>query len=1006
MESKKSDCPVIDRQLVERFASGNGTVFVGAGISMRSKLPSWATLIEPLREELGTRISPSASHLDVAELYETSYGRSELVRYLKRELGDVRYQSNRTHDLIVSLPVQRIYTTNFDDLLERAAHKKGINRHVIHDASHVGFSDTSTLSIVKLHGDLAAPGSLVISANDYYGYFSRNPAVADLLKVELQTHTVLFLGYSFSDPDFGMILGKVAAQSGPDRPLLYCLQLSPLKLAVRALEERGIKVIPLDAEPGTRKSHKKVEQWLDCFLQMLRRYERRKRQQLGPAQAQAVRISSEIPRFKHSLIRLRTLRRLENMLHGDFAVIVVKGEAGIGKTQLVAKAVAGMLVPGGAVVVSDVFEDVIWIRPASADQPYTFCHILRTILNALESFPSVAYSPEEMTEEANRVLEEHHVIVVIEDLEDDPGNDKEIAAIKEWLEHLGSEGNPRSRIIVTSRSLDLLGFMVQVSRLKPDEAGAMIEEHAEAIMLRRAIREGLCREDITRLARCTPGNPQAIQLALGLVFGTGDTTAAFEGMEQNHTDNIEQLFAELIDRIVARLAPDALRVLRAMLVFPDSAPVPARLLRVACHTPQEGEQDGFADAAEACVRFGLLERDTRCDTFGMHRTSKSLLAGHFRNDPEPDGSFERLARHLLDFLRDAPDYDVACRSEITEEYWNVLVRDQMSKIDPYWPIIKHVMTRASQAPQVVDADPMIVQFVLLLVHYMDSRLLGAERIEFIEAAIRALKATPQNDAARANRLLALFKIDALAWTHIENGRPAKALEQIDAGLALIEEGKHPELLALAAVWRARMASERKDYAEAHRELALATEAAARAGKDWIHERVEMISGDVYYHESQAPEAQDPQDPQASDADKERVLAYRIGKAKQAEAAYRRAAYLTERYGGEGDGYQTSPRIALALLVQTNDPQAQEEAAQRFHRLVENSQVATGRLYGEYGLALLAANNNATHDALASLEAIHREIHHLGKGNVLLNLAETLYRKTLKQHPFRQRPGHA
>lgn len=128
MEKKKLDCPEIDRQLIERFASGNGTVFVGAGISMRSKLPSWAQLIEPLREELGTSVSPSASHFDVAEQYEAAHGRSAMVRYLKRATGDVRYQASHAHDLIVSLPVQRIYTTNFDDLLERAAHKKGINR--------------------------------------------------------------------------------------------------------------------------------------------------------------------------------------------------------------------------------------------------------------------------------------------------------------------------------------------------------------------------------------------------------------------------------------------------------------------------------------------------------------------------------------------------------------------------------------------------------------------------------------------------------------------------------------------------------------------------------------------------------------------------------------------------------------------------------------------------------------------------------------------------------------
>lgn len=989
MEKKKPNCPEIDRQLIERFASGNGTVFVGAGISMRSKLPSWAQLIEPLREELGALVSPSASHLDVAEQYEAAHGRSAMVRYLKRATGDVRYQASHAHDLIVSLPVQRIYTTNFDDLLERAAHKKGINRHVIHDASHVGFSDTSTLSIVKLHGDLAAPGSLVISANDYYGYFTRNPAVADLLKVELQTHTVLFLGYSFSDPDFGMILGKVAAQSGSDRPLLYSLQLDPQPLAVKGLERRGIKVIALNPEPGTRDRYRCIEHWLDCFLQKLRRYERRKCQQLAPASP--LRLTGDIPRFKHSLIRLRTLRRLEELLRSDVSVIVVKGEAGIGKTQLVAKAVASMLVPGGAVVVSDVFEQVIWIRSAGTAQPHAFNHILRTILNSLESFPSAAPSREEMKEEATRVLEEHRVIVVIEDLEDGSSNDSELAEIKEWLEYLGAEGNPRSRIIVTSRSLDLLGFMVQVGRLNDDEARAMVKEHAESIMLRRAIPDGLSDTDIEQLTRLTLRNPQAIQLALGLAFGTAGTNAVFAGMSGNHAGDIESLFDELIGKIVDQLNKldvRAHRVLQAMLVFPDSSPVPSALLRAACCGHDEAEDEGFAKAADDCVRFGLLERDTRCDTFGMHRTSKILLARRFDGLSEPDGSFDRLAAHLLDFLRDKRDHNVVCRSEIGEDYWNALVRDQMSKVDPYWPIIKHVMTRASHESLHIASTPLIVEFVLLLVHYMDSRFLSAERTMFIKAAIGMLDKAQGGNKERSNALCALLKIDALAWTHMENSEPDAAAEQIDSGLALVDTAKHPDLLTLAAAWRARMASERKDYHEAHRQLALAREAADKANKDWIRERVAMISGDVLYHESQALDAQD-------EAAKPDALERRVARAKAAETAYREAEHLTERYGGEGDGYQTSPRIALALLAQVNDPRAQEEAAQRFHKLVENSQVAAGRLYGEYGIALIAANNHATSEARASLEAIHREIHHLGKGNVLLRLAENLYRKTIK-----------
>jgi NAD-dependent SIR2 family protein deacetylase len=177
----------IDPVLIERFAHGNGTVFVGAGISLGSRLPSWRELMEPLKIDLGEEVDASASYLEIAELYESKHSRRDLVEYLKDRLGDVRFELTKAHELIVGLPVQRIYTTNFDNLLEQASSKRRLNRNVIIDASHIGFSDTSRLSIIKLHGDLSDINSLVISASDYYGYFTKNPAVADLLKVELQT---------------------------------------------------------------------------------------------------------------------------------------------------------------------------------------------------------------------------------------------------------------------------------------------------------------------------------------------------------------------------------------------------------------------------------------------------------------------------------------------------------------------------------------------------------------------------------------------------------------------------------------------------------------------------------------------------------------------------------------------------------------------------------------------------------------------------------------------------
>ncbi|MEW6374003.1 MAG: SIR2 family protein [Pseudomonadota bacterium] len=982
---KTTDCPQFDQQLIERFARGSGTVFVGAGISMRSGLPSWAQLMEPLRKYFGERISPSATHLDVAELYEAENGRFGLVHHLKRELGDVRYRLSRTHELIVSLPVQRIYTTNFDDLLEKAAHRKWINRSVIYDASHIAYSDTGPLSIVKLHGDLGAPDSLVISANDYYAYFARNPAVASLLTHELQNHTVLFLGYSFSDPDFGMILGEVAEQLGSNRPTLYALQLSPSPLAARGLEKRGIKVIALDAEPGTRKANKEIEHWLDCFLQNLRRYERRKRQH---ADTMSPRYDTfGIPKYKHSLIRLRTLRRIEEILRADAPVIVVKGEAGIGKTQLVATAAADMLVPGGAVVVNDVFKSTIWIRPTGPGSSHTLDHILRTIVNSLESFPTTGSNTEDMADDANRVLEEHRVIVVIEDLEDCDSKDSKISDIKDWLEHLGSEAHPRSRIVVTSRKLDLLGFMVEVGRLKPDDAKKMVVEHADSIMLRRKIPDGLDEKTVRRLAEDTLGNPQAIQLALGLVLGTGDVAAMekvfteLNGPNSKSNENIESLFSALIAASLDEMKkcrPDAQRILRAMLVFPDSEPAPEKLLRIACG--MDYDSGAFSAAADCCVQFGLLERDTRKDTFSLHRTSKIILESEFRN-LGPDESFKRLTGYLLAYLHDDRNHNVVCRDEIGEEYWNALVRDQMSKIDRYWPVIKHVMTKTGTTSRVVD-------FVLLLVHYMDSRFLNAERAEFIKAAMKALESMPLVAKIFADKTLALLKIDALAWTYMENSAFDKAAKEINEGLHLIDKGEHPDLVALAEAWRARMASERNRYEEAYRHLIFAAQAARRANKPWIRMRVKMILGDVRHRDSKAQTTEEAHE--AREADRKET------KARKALAAYRTAEHLAERYGGEGDGYQTSPRIAFALLEQTDNQEAREEAAQRFRKLVENSQVAAGRLYGQYGNAIIAAKNNATHEAIAQLEAIHREIFHLGKGNVLLSLAENLYRQTVHQ----------
>lgn len=966
----------IDPVLVERFAHGNGTIFVGAGISLGARLPSWSKLMDPLRKDLGDEVGAGASYLDIAELYETKHSRGVLIQYLKDQLGDVRFQLTQTHELIVSLPVQRIYTTNFDSLLEQASRKKQINRNVIFNASHVGFSDTSTLSIVKLHGDLDDADSLVISARDYHNYFNRNPAVADLLKVELQTHTVLFLGYSFSDPNFGMILGRVASQSGSARPLLYSLQLQPTQLAIQALQERGVKVIPIHEKGGTPKADEDIEQWLRCFRKALIRYDRRK----ASAQRPSDRLPGQYapPHYPHSTFRLQTRLRIEAGLQSDFRVVVVKGEPGVGKTTLVAAAVAESVHSAGIISITDAFEQVIWIGRVDdcvqREQPEHCgpghkgegCRICRTvrakrqiallerildaIAHALNDFTAQGQIRESASERikrkrlrVNALLQEHKVIVVLEDLPRDADD------VKHWLENPGPYANPKSRIIVTSRSAVVTGFVVEVERLVRHEALELIEEFSRSLMLRHYIKDGLSDALVGELAAKTCGNPQAIRMAVGLIVGTGNPEAACTAScawpVGGNTD-ICGLFDVYLGEMWKVIGKSAHVVLSAMFAFPDAVPVPSRLLRKAADLDDES----FNGGVKAAVRFGIVERDVANDTFRMQSIMRSGLQ-QLVEACNVNAACDALASHLLAFLSDS---NVLCRPEIPDPYWNTLVRDEMAKVDPYWPIIRHVMERAS-------ARSGLSKFVMLLTHYMDSRFLNADRLTFLGSALAEVNGLGSYNAA-------LLRIDALAWTYIEEGLHQQAYAEISKGLELIKGIDAPELRAIACAWTARMEGANGRFVAATQKIEEATILAkAAVGKHWIQARIEMITGDLHMMQQNAQAAYD---------------------------SYKSAEQLAEQYGGEGHGYQTRPRIGIALLELKRD----SEARRVFKMLEENAKIATGRLYGEYGLALADARAQATPAATVRLQNVRREIARRDSGNVLMGLANRLYEEISSGSP--------
>lgn len=313
-------------------------------------------------------------------------------------------------------------------------------------------------------------------------------------------------------------------------------------------------------------------------------------------------------------------------------------------------------------------------------------------------------------------------------------------------------------------------------------------------------------------------------------------------------------------------------------------------------------------------------------------------------------SWERDARHrCTEYFREFVRKRVV-RPRPEPPYWNALVSVGMKELDPEWASIQQVMAWADEDRQ----DEVLVELVMLLVHYMDSRFLNLERLEYVGKAVAALQRMGLQEEE------ALLRIDALGWTYVEVLKLDEAHEELFRGF---EIARGEDLRALGLAWRARVRVERKDFERVEEDFARAEEliheALAIDCSPWIRFRVNMAAGDI---------------------------ALKRGDTEGARAAlnfYRRAAREADSYGGEGDGYQIGPRIGLAYLGL-----GQIKAAERkFKELSSLEQIPVGKLYAEYGLALVVRERGNIPVARLMLNDVKAKLSRRTRSNLLLRLIE-------------------
>lgn len=257
-------------ELIKQFAQGNGIVYLG------NELSEWAGLESPeqLRAKLASEIDncpPNESLSNITQHFVFEYSKDALYDRLREAFDAPRTSPTDAHRLITQLPVKMIFTINYDNLIEKALDEnKRLYTRIIEDHS-LSFMSSNRVPLVKLNGSIDTPKSIVITSDQFEQYHLHHPAILRSLATTLQTHTVLFLGYSQFDPVLTTILPEVRSQSGHFSRDVYAVQFDAPKWRKRDFESRGFRLINLQAGHNSKAST--LALWLEQFIQQIRSLE-------------------------------------------------------------------------------------------------------------------------------------------------------------------------------------------------------------------------------------------------------------------------------------------------------------------------------------------------------------------------------------------------------------------------------------------------------------------------------------------------------------------------------------------------------------------------------------------------------------------------------------------------------------------------------------------------------------------------------------------------------------
>ncbi len=219
-------------KLLKAIIDGNCVLFIGSGISSfcvgkgRRTLPIWSEFllnfiewnknrgtIEDRENEDLKRLLLEKKYTIIAEELLEKTPPEDFKKFLEEIFEPKSIIPSYLHKLIITLPFRSIITTNYDNLLEQVYFEKFRKYPKIFYHNNL---DTTILpfdldfSILKLHGDIENPKSIILSQKQFSYLMFGSPNYQKYLESLFTNFSVFFIGYGLRDPDIENMIEKVS----------------------------------------------------------------------------------------------------------------------------------------------------------------------------------------------------------------------------------------------------------------------------------------------------------------------------------------------------------------------------------------------------------------------------------------------------------------------------------------------------------------------------------------------------------------------------------------------------------------------------------------------------------------------------------------------------------------------------------------------------------------------------------------------------------------------------